>query len=257
MYWAKKRYYGCKKVFEVYIMKIEFIPRDAMAEKYISPPKPSKFLLPTWYKNMSLFLNNDNTYRVNPGLDAPNTTVKGCTPFLESLTLGYEIQLFSDIEIINNKENKIYDFKWMTPNFELISSHHPDQFPGLEKNDSYEDFIMKWNNEYVIKTPPGYSTLFFHPLNRADLPFYSFSGVVETDSYFIPINFPFLMKKIDNSIILEKGTPIIQFLPFKRDNWDCEILKNNEEMVNKNYFDLKSKIVRSYKKRDWKKKSFN
>lgn len=238
-------------------MNIEFYPRDDLAEKYLDFPKPSRLLIPDWYKNMSLFLHDEKKYKIGPDLSAPNTTVKGCTPFLESLMLGYEIQLSSDVEVTNNIQNGQYDFKWMIPTFELVSAHHPDQFPGLEKNDFYENFVMKWNNEFIIKTPPGYSTLFFHPLNRADLPFYSFSGVVETDSYFLPINFPFLTKKIQGSTIIEKGTPIIQFFPFKRDDWNSKKLKNQSDLVDKNFFNLKSKIVRSYKNRNWKKKTFN
>ena len=74
----------------------------------------------------------------------------------------------------------------------------------------------------MIKTPPGYSVLFTHPMNWHYLPFYSLSGVVDTDTYTMPVLFPFMMKNNFEGII-PKGTPVIQIIPFKRDDWKSNI----------------------------------
>ena len=58
------------------------------------------------------------------------------------------------------------------------------------------------------------------------MPFRTFSGVVDTDMYELGVEFPFqLLNTITEDIfILEKGTPICQVIPFKRESWTmtCE-----------------------------------
>jgi hypothetical protein len=76
-------------------------------------------------------------------------------------------------------------------------------------------------NFWTIQTPAGYSTMFFHPTGYTDLPFMTLSGVVDTDKHGIPINFPFLLKE-DFVGVIPRGTPIVQFLPFKRTDWKIE-----------------------------------
>ena len=39
---------------------------------------------------------------------------------------------------------------------------------------------LKFRCPWLIKTPPGYSTLFLPPVNRFDAPFIPFSGIVES-----------------------------------------------------------------------------
>jgi hypothetical protein len=76
--------------------------------------------------------------------------------------------------------------------------------------------------------------------------------------YELGVEFPFqLLNTIDKDIfILEKGTPICQVIPFKREDWDSEAVEFDEEANKKNGFKLKSKIVRSYKSQFWQKKTY-
>jgi hypothetical protein len=101
--------------------------------------------------------------------------------------------------------------------------------------------------------------LFTHPLNRHDLPFRTFSGVVETDSYTLAVQFPFqFTKELEKgeSYIIEKGTPVVQMVPIKRDSWEREKIEPNENEIKKNAFEYFSTISRSYKKNFWQKKEY-
>jgi hypothetical protein len=71
---------------------------------------------------------------------------------------------------------------------------------------------------WCIKTPKGYSSVFTHPINRPDLPFYTLGGVIDTDKWGEAGSHPFLLKKGWEGII-PAGTPIIQIIPFKREGW--------------------------------------
>ena len=49
-------------------------------------------------------------------------------------------------------------------------------------------------------------------------PLLTLSGVVDTDDFPLSVQFPFFIKKGFSGLI-PAGTPIIQAIPFKRDNW--------------------------------------
>ena len=42
------------------------------------------------------------------------------------------------------------------------------------------------------------------------------SGLVDTDSYRSPVNFPFVAVAPDGVYTLKKGTPLVQVIPFRR-----------------------------------------
>ena len=58
-----------------------------------------------------------------------------------------------------------------------------------------------------------------------DLPFSTFSGIVDTDKHPMCISFPFLIRKDFNGI-LKKGTPIAQCIPIKRENFMAYVSSN-------------------------------
>jgi hypothetical protein len=119
----------------------------------------------------------------------------------------------------------------------------------------YDPQPFKFRNDWAIETPKGYSALFVHPLNRGDLPFYTLSGVVDTDDYNVPVNFPFLIRA-DFEGIIPAGTPIAQVIPIKRESWGHEIGKFDPEYSTKKSAKFNSTIYRAYKNLFWKRKEY-
>ncbi len=236
-------------------MEINFTPNENL-EYFYPKPKPAIKFLPAWYKSMPKYTDNSKISKLsdtNPG--STNTTLRLCSPFLDSLASGYIIELACDIEV--TQTNETISARWRFEE-EIIDAHPKRQAPDLPKafEGRYDD-IFKFNNIYTIHTPKGYSTLFTHPLNRWDLPFRTFSGVVETDTFPNPVLFPFQFAfKEEKTIIIEKGTPLVQLIPFKRNNWNSTFGEYNELESNKARFALFSKIVRSYKSQWWIKKTY-
>jgi hypothetical protein len=97
--------------------------------------------------------------------------------------------------------------------------------------------------------------MFTSPINRFDLPFLNVTGVVDSDNYDNAIHFPFFISESFTGII-EKGTPICQIIPIKRDNWSREIIPYSQEEAVKNSEHFFSTIKRSYKNNSWKKKEY-
>jgi hypothetical protein len=238
-------------------VKVKFEPFDKEAELLFEMPRPAAKSIPDWYKNMAVHMDGEKTTGLSKTTNVvSNLTLKGCSPFLDALTSGYTFELPFDIEFRRNEEGMI-NIRWAT-NVNYIGSHGPDQAPGLPGPVGGSESLLKWRPGWRIITPKGYSALFTHPLNRHDLPFRTFSGVVDTDMYKLGVEFPFqLLNTIEDDIfILKKGTPICQVIPFKREDWKSEQVEFDEDANKKNGFKLKSQIVRSYKKQFWQKKNY-
>jgi len=187
-------------------MKNKNITFHSKAVEYdILRPHPSTKSVPSWYRKM-------------PGVKDGIQTIKKCVPFLDSLSMGYQIPLPADI--VWNKKNK--EFR-ANSELDISTYHFAVQSEDVSLPPEFDPQPHKWSNYWHIKTPKGYSTLFIHPLNRLDLPFYSMSGVVDTDSHPLLINFPFFLR-YDFDGILKAGTPMIQAIPFKRDKWSAQFL---------------------------------
>jgi hypothetical protein len=238
-------------------MKVQFEPFDKEAELLFEMPKPAAKSIPGWYKDMAVHMDGEKTTGLSKTTNVvSNLTLKGCSPFLDALTSGYMFELPFDIEFRRNEEGMI-NIRWAT-NVNYIGSHGPDQAPGLPGPVGGSESLLKWRPGWRIITPKGYSALFTHPLNRHDLPFRTFSGVVDTDMYELGVEFPFqLLNTIEEDIfILKKGTPICQVIPFKREDWKSEEVPFDEDANKKNGFKLKSEIIRSYKRQFWQKKNY-
>jgi hypothetical protein len=221
----------------------------------INSPKSAKTYIPEWYKNIPNTIGESKKRGLSPeNKFATNSTIKGCAPFLDGLSLGYIYELPIDVEFRKEGDNVIANWRSNEP---FITTHSIEQHDGMPPANKHMNFVLKWNFPFSIETPEGYSCFFTHPINRHDLPFRTFSGVVETDMYKGNVQFPFqLIHDFEYNLIIEKGTPICQIIPFKRDEWKSEKSTISVKEKNIRMFNIHSKIINSYKSQWWRKKSF-
>lgn len=217
--------------------------------------EPSYNHIPQWYKDSKTKLQNKlveselNMFNQS----ATNSTYKNCTPFIDAMTSGYMAILTEDIEVVKVDEKQ--QILWRNKQRQVISHHDNFQWNGIEHLEDYSPAVFKFENEIVLSTPKGYSCLFTQPFNRPDLPFYIMSGVVDTDQYPLPVNFPFFLNK-NFSGIIEAGTPIVQILPFKREKWQKQEEEFDQEYSKRANHSFFSKIVKSYRNQFWTKKEY-
>ncbi len=224
-------------------------------------PIPAKLNVPDWYKKL----------QHTPA----KKTIKGCVPFLDSLTAGYLLKMPIDYYIIHNveydgekKSGAIVSLRFnskMSNNLNLNydgneETHEYQQLEGsphVEKNKKHK--FHKILNPWIIKTPPGYSTLFLPPLNNTDDRFSIIPGIVDTDTFEREINFPIVIngdKYESLKSLVKAGTPYVQVIPFKRESWKMKIEKRNEKKFAEINFYYFKHILNNYKKNFWHKKSW-
>jgi hypothetical protein len=178
----------------------------------LEQPKPASKFIPDWYKNMESYVGGEK----KPSGDG-NTlaTIKRCMPVFDAITAGYIITLPADV-YVSIKDGEQF-FEWAS--LGLILFHPIVQAPTHPERKPHA--YPKWINHWAIRTPKGYSTLFVQPFHRESV-FTILPGVVDTDEYFAPINFPMVINDPEFEGLIPKGTPIAQVIPFKRESWTMQ-----------------------------------
>jgi hypothetical protein len=220
--------------------EIIFTNTIGVANEYV--PKSSISFIPDWYKKMEASFPKKRTPDSLP-------TIKKCIPVLDSITAGYIIVSPCDV-YVSTKDGE--------PNYNSAIANliqfHPRKQAHLHPN--VNDFqFPKWINPWAIRTPKGYSCLFKPPAHNPNPWFEILEGIVDTDNYFAPVNFPFVLKNPTEEFMIPAGTPIAQVIPFKRENWKLNI-SDNTEPVNEISKKLNSKFFDRYKHMFWAKKEY-
>jgi hypothetical protein len=222
-------------------MDIKFISKDLESESCVDRPVQARNAIPEWFKKIPRSIENVGTSKI-------------CMPFFDTFTSGYIQKLWCDVEFSKNGTFAEFDSNHSPITIGIEDPKHVPIFDG------YVSVELQWNTYWEPVTPKGYSTLYTHPLNQYNLPFMTFSGIMDTDRFNLTGPLRFILKKGFEGII-KKGTPLYQMIPFKRDDWsdpkyeyDYETLLNQNSQLDK--YKIK-KVPNAYKDLFWQKKKYN
>jgi hypothetical protein len=226
-------------------MKIKFT--SIYEQEKIEQPKPAIEVLPSWYKELESYVGGD---KKPDGTGTTTATIKRCVPVLDAIGAGYLITTVADI-YVSQKDGAPW-YEWS--GYGMIEFHSQLQAPTHPANNgfTYPKFINPW----CVETPKGYSTLFVQPFHR-DSPFTILPGIVDTDKYTSPVNFPFVLNNPSFEGMIPKGTPIAQVIPFKRDAWKMAFGSANEiKKHNLIYREMLTQFFDKYRNMYWSRKDF-
>lgn len=241
--------------------KIKFTPTEKIVEYTQEMPKPSATSIASWYRESPNFLLDGKEYRDYIKMDKDRVTkggmgtetFKNCQPLVDALTSGYMITTPCDIKVTLKENGEPFIF-WGIED-EIIDNQEiavlGNKFPIP---DGCHPIVFRWFNKWLVETPKGYSALFTHPLNRNDLPFVSLSGVIDSDKHPNSVLVPFFLKNNFEGVI-PAGTPMVQVIPFKRDDWKSEkglYTERFEFSIN----NVKKHVIKTYRKLYWTKKIY-
>jgi hypothetical protein len=235
-------------------IKVEFLGEEAF--NVCLPLEPASKYIPKWYKNLGQYMPTNEYPNASKPVIEKNQhiwTVKKCTPLLDGMTSGYIVPLWSDVQI--RRVGGSRRISWLT-NLPVFEEHGPsgDTIPSPP---GYEQKVFRYISHFRVKTPRGYSCLIMPPSGFQDLPFHSMTAIVDTDTTLVDTNISVWVKEDIDNVIVEKGTPIAQIIPFKREDWKLEasfidINKWKYEMDKNVISNLKNNYVRNF----WTKKEF-
>lgn len=228
--------------------RIEFLPKNIETELMVERPMPARKSTPEWFTNMPAFRGGKPELQDSGEF---NITAKLCTPLADAFGMGYIQTTWADIMIEIDEDGGV---RYASAGNPRVLDHRPD--PTKKPTDDFHNMEFIWHGQWIPKVPKGYSVLYTHPLNREDLPFYTYSGVVESDEFYYEnsANHPFLLKKGFSGII-PKGTPMFQMIPFKRDDWQSFAMPTEDHHEIK-ASKSRQKFWGGYKELFWKKKTF-
>jgi hypothetical protein len=220
------------------MLNITFTNTLNVPEEY--SPKPATASVPEWYKELPSYMAGEK----KPTGDGSTTgTIKRCMPVFDAITGGYILYTYTDIWVSKKDEQLWYEW----PSFNPISWHPIEQAPNHPNRNGHQESYPKWINPWSIQTPLGYSTLFVQPFHRESL-FTILPGVVDTDQYNAPVNFPFVLNDTNYEGLIPAGTPMAQVIPFKRDSWEMNIgTQEDFDKQNKTSVRLRTRFFDSYK----------
>jgi hypothetical protein len=221
-------------------MEIKFTTADPSILEHF-PPRPANKVIPSWYKDLE-------TWRTNEYEKLNVPTIKMCIPVQDMITTGYILPNVFEFVLDPVKKGRYEDFKLECQDQEYIKKHHHEQCPV--KHDGINKHFFKITNHWGIKTPPGYSCLFIQPFYQFEPNYVMLPAIVDTDVHDVPVEFPGYIVG-SKAIHLQPGDPIMQVIPFKRDDWQMTVA-SERPLKSKLFY----KLNRAYQSVFHNKKSF-
>lgn len=222
-------------------MKVNFSCEPHMLG-VLPSPVPSIKAAPDYFKNIKPQSSNH----------PKSGTVKRCVPFLDALSSGFIIPLWCDVYVFAKDGDISIDFPENFMSKDTLGTHSIDQIRNhpLAKK-PYGNIPLKWMNPWVIESEPGVSCIFTSPLNHLEHRFKILDGIVDTDSYYNNINFPFIWTGGSGEFFLPKGTPLVQVIPFKREHHSMEVSLIDQDRKTKTHAVLGTKLKNAYREEFW------
>lgn len=207
-------------------MKVVFRCDPAMLDG-LERPRLARHALPEWLRTMPR-----TAFSETHGQDV--RTVKQCPPFVDAMALGFVMPLPCDVHV----KDGVLSWDWEYPALSVeshprspLSFHVPEQATGTPLFRADVAFV-KFNSFWTIELEPGYSLFATHPVNRADLPFRTLTGLVDSDRFTdVGILFPAQWVDPDFEGVLPRGAPVAQCFVVERERLELVFQPFTDEEV--------------------------
>lgn len=193
---------------------IKFVTEDEDT-LYTFPPVPATKIVPDWYKEIPVSLEKAEPYVTHDNIPS----IKRCVPVLDYQTSGYVLKNSYEIIAKFYEKDDIRSFSLDCNKDEYVGAHPWHQSPT--KIYGKKNHYFKINQQWLIRTPPGYSCLIYQPQYLFNEKYKMLPAIVDTDKHndFIGL---IGVSKTDKDFTIEAGEPLVIIFPFKRENWKME-----------------------------------
>ena len=236
-----------KKLFKFGSKKDDIIEiwSDIAGLPEVIPVKESHHFLPDWWIKTPKW-QSEKVQEQNIKNNIHNKgTVKRCPAIPEFMSMGFVVPLWCDLNVQIFEDGS---HKWFTPASEFsFSSHGHSQLTDHLPNHAKPSLILKPNCPWNIKTPPGISLIQLPMMWHFNPIFTVAPGVIWTDIHH-EINQQMMFHKL-GSFNLQRGTPLAQYIPIRRENIPHEVKNETPELrTNRmaSYYNVRTKFGGGY-----------
>lgn len=187
-------------------------------------PKPAHEYIPQWWKD-SPTVKTENTFD-----SKTSGNMKACPSFADYFTKGYIVPMWVDSYLKYDSETG--QWSWTVSDNRFSWDYHPNSqyldyvdHKFLNKNSF---FTFKSQLPWNIFTTKGYSLYQLPTFFHFNEDFSVVPGVRDTDIYH-EMNIQILIHSDKKEIFIPRGTPIAQYIPFKREKTQYDIREANEK----------------------------
>ena len=220
--------------------KIEFFTKVETLPDVV-PIEHGARVMPSWWKQTPAAIPNSDP-RTGAG------TVKVCPAFPDLFSVAYVVPLWCDVMFdYNNGQPRA---RTSAPDLFSVSFHGPAQFLNHAPQSVRESTVavMKLESPWYVRTSPGYSVLQLPAFYEFDPRVTVMSGVIRSDMHHEMNQQVMVHQK--GSFVIERGTPIAMYVPFKREKFDFsiqEVTKEFTRIMQRSQLQLLTKFRRGYR----------
>ena len=214
-------------------------------------PRPASEYVPQWYKDAKAYLHPSGQQKLTDDGSA-YVSVKKCMPVFDMMTSGYIMTTPYDIYIRQTPDGPY--FQWGEMEAVAFQSMNQTQNHPYFRDINYAVRIL---HPWSIKTPKGWSIMVMEPQHHEPGPIICSSGIVDTDKYPQPFNLFLKLRDPNFEGVIEAGTPLVQIIPFKREEWSSELGGDREKKEVARYNRrFSTMFFDRYKKLSWSRKIY-
>ena len=201
--------------------EIKFVSlHNGLTEIEEALPRRAKEFVPEWFTHMPI---KDKATDVG--------TIKRCPGLFDYFDQGYIIPAWCDMKFVYDKESDFWSCTLGSSDDFNVDIHTNQQFlnhvPAANVNGVKATFVFKLISPWFIITKPGWSVmqlpLYYHFNNEFSI----LPGVIDTDIYH-QTNQQLVYFGDNKEIIIKRGEPLVQYIPFKREKTSLVIEERND-----------------------------
>jgi hypothetical protein len=229
---------------------ILFYTEKEFLNKIPCPDSASKFL-PKWFQESSV--KTDENYP----LIRNNASMKTCPGIVDSFNQGYIVPAWCDFSISFNRERQELKLNTEWP-YHFATVFPPEMYSKFSMPVSHKGVILKITTPWRIETSANISVEIKKPVWREINNFNVYEGIVDSDTFVNEVHAVISFDE-DRELVFKKGDPLLQIVPFVRDNFKISIKEWGQQIhdkyaVQQNQLDMHE--ISSYKKLFWNSKDY-
>lgn len=189
----------------------------------IPKPVPAYKRIAKWFSKIPPVLDLNDSDVMRDHFGGAVMTAKKCLPLIDGMSLGYVIPNSADFTVVTGpKGSDLLDI--INPPWGSVASTHDPIQLGKETSPTGKRPAIKFHNPWVIRTRPGWSTLFIPVMNHFDERFTCLAAAVDTDTYPKQVNFPAVFHTDNHDGLIQAGTPLVVAIPYRRSTIEREVI---------------------------------